>query len=785
MRRLSALTSITASLALAVSLVPTPAAAADGPWLDEDFQGGASGAFNSSGVHDVAEGHQGDGIRVDIPKGEHWGTTTHWSTKDHVGSEPTEMWIRYWLKFPTGFRVDSPNRGKLPGFGGLYTYNCLGGRPSKSSAPCWSARMAFSPLYASDGLPSRPVDPTKVTRVSFYAYLLNSNDVGQDGKILHWDPNLSTLDHNRWYCIEARVKMNDLGQQNGILEGYVDGAQAFKASNLKFRRANESQLKVKSLWFDVYYGGSATSPARNEIFFDSVAAGPSRIGCNDNQHSSGTFYDDDSSVFEKDIEKLAASGITKGCNPPTNDRFCPEDAVTRGQMAAFLERALADRLPVELSARPPSPPDFWGATTETSYSSALSVYANGGAPLGTYVVTYPIDERGGNKDWLSNGGSDNPNNWVPVQLENIWQGGATPYVRMTVANLSGLASGSLDQRLDRMLTAFRKFVNTGAGRRIMIDILPEANNENHTYGDDATRFRSAFRRVADKARQQMGNKVRTVYTGLTEMKSSRYSQSTYGIGGFRLFWPGADYADVAGISGFDDRAGSNVGFYASSVEEMVDAVGPAVPIIISSAGVPASPSESAQIDYVEALAKLTANHDQMMGIQWEDRRRGSADMRVSSSSSLQSGFAAASSKARTGGVDWLFSGASDTWSKQRLAAIPFDDSSSSIFVDNIRWLAETGITKGCGPRAFCPLDPVTRGQMAAFLSRALDLKAPSQPIVFDDARGHLFAADISKLANAGITKGCNPPANDEFCPDSYVTRGQMAAFMVRAGLTDP
>jgi hypothetical protein len=644
--------------------------------------------------------------------------------------------------------------------------------------------MAFSPLYAGDGLPSRPVDPNKVTRISFYAYLLNSSDVGQDGKILHWDPDLATLDHNRWYCIEARVKMNSLGQQDGILEGYVDGAEAFKATNLKFRRANEGQVKVKSLWFDVYYGGTATSPQRNEVFFDSVAADAQRIGCNDNSSSSGAFYDDDASIFEADIEKLAASGITKGCNPPANDRFCPEDSVTRGQMAAFLERALGDRLGVTVPDRPPSPPDFWGATTETAYTEALQVYADGGAPLDTYVVTYPIDERGGNKDWLSNSATDNPNKWVPVQLEKIWQGGATPYVRVTVDDLAALAGGSLDQRLNRMVGAFSSFVAGGDGRRLMVDILPEANNRNQPYGDDANRFRQAFRRVADKARQELGGRVRTVFSGLTEMKSNRYSQSTYGIGGYRLFWPGGEHVDVAGISGFDDRGGTNVGFYVSAVEEMVDAAGPGTPIILASAGVPAVPSEAAQIEYVGALAELVADHDQSLGVQWEDRRRGDADMRVSNGTGLQAGFATASAPARANGTDWLFSDSSSEWSSQRLAAIPFDDSTSSVFVDNIRWLARTGITKGCGTRKFCPLDPVTRGQMAAFMVRALDLPAPAQPIVFDDTRGDTFESDISRLANAGITRGCNPPRNDRFCPDSFVTLGQMAAFMVRAGLTD-
>ena len=42
-----------------------------------------------------------------------------------------------------------------------------------------------------------------------------------------------------------------------------------------------------------------------------------------------------------DIDKLATAGVTKGCNPPDNDRFCPTQNVTRGQMAALLHRALS------------------------------------------------------------------------------------------------------------------------------------------------------------------------------------------------------------------------------------------------------------------------------------------------------------------------------------------------------------------------------------------------------------------------------------------------------------
>jgi hypothetical protein len=112
----------------------------------------------------------------------------------------------------------------------------------------------------------------------------------------------------------------------------------------------------------------------------------------------------------------------------------------------------------------------------------------------------------------------------------------------------------------------------------------------------------------------------------------------------------------------------------------------------------------------------------------------------------------------------------------------FADDDTSVFLSDIEWLAGEGITKGCNPpynTLFCPNQTVTRGQMAAFLSRALDY--PAAPDAgFTDTVGITFEADINKLAAAGVTKGCNPPDNDRYCPNDPVTRGQMAAFLVRA-----
>lgn len=53
--------------------------------------------------------------------------------------------------------------------------------------------------------------------------------------------------------------------------------------------------------------------------------------------SAQTFSDDDGNPHEADIEALAAAGITKGCG---GGRFCPTAQVTRAEMATFLARAL-------------------------------------------------------------------------------------------------------------------------------------------------------------------------------------------------------------------------------------------------------------------------------------------------------------------------------------------------------------------------------------------------------------------------------------------------------------
>ena len=111
---------------------------------------------------------------------------------------------------------------------------------------------------------------------------------------------------------------------------------------------------------------------------------------------------------------------------------------------------------------------------------------------------------------------------------------------------------------------------------------------------------------------------------------------------------------------------------------------------------------------------------------------------------------------------------------------PFRDvSEENVHHRTIARLAAEQITRGCDEQLYCPTDAVTRAQMASFLVRALQLPPADSPTFTDVPARNVHAKDISALAAAGVTKGCG---DDTFCPDQYVTRAQMASFLVRAFL---
>jgi uncharacterized repeat protein (TIGR03803 family) len=104
----------------------------------------------------------------------------------------------------------------------------------------------------------------------------------------------------------------------------------------------------------------------------------------------------------------------------------------------------------------------------------------------------------------------------------------------------------------------------------------------------------------------------------------------------------------------------------------------------------------------------------------------------------------------------------------------------SAFANWIERLASEGITSGCGGGDYCPSAPVSRAQVAVLLLKAehgaayvppacrgrfLDVPCPSP-----------FADWIERLAEENVSAGCG---GGNYCPGAPVTRGQLAVFLTR------
>jgi D-alanyl-D-alanine carboxypeptidase/S-layer homology domain len=116
----------------------------------------------------------------------------------------------------------------------------------------------------------------------------------------------------------------------------------------------------------------------------------------------------------------------------------------------------------------------------------------------------------------------------------------------------------------------------------------------------------------------------------------------------------------------------------------------------------------------------------------------------------------------------------------RLPPTPFGDLVSATHRKGIACSIWYGLANGTGPTTFRPRQAVRRDQMAAFLARtmvAANVPLPSEPPQpFTDVAGSAHGAAIAQMAELDLVHGTQAT---RFAPGAAVTRGQMAAFLVR------
>ena len=96
----------------------------------------------------------------------------------------------------------------------------------------------------------------------------------------HWywtKDGLGVLERNRWYCIEQYFRVNTPGSQDGVLQGWIDGALAFEKDDVYVR--DIPSIKIEQVWMNVYHGGTAPAPRNMHLYIDNVVIAKKPIGC--------------------------------------------------------------------------------------------------------------------------------------------------------------------------------------------------------------------------------------------------------------------------------------------------------------------------------------------------------------------------------------------------------------------------------------------------------------------------------------------------------------------------
>lgn len=100
---------------------------------------------------------------------------------------------------------------------------------------------------------------------------------------MDWIGNLSgttpifATDHSGiWYCVEAHVKLNDPGQENGVHEFWIEGNLEARREGLDFVRSY-TDYAINAVFFENYWNSG--SPVQQERYFDNIIVSTEPIGC--------------------------------------------------------------------------------------------------------------------------------------------------------------------------------------------------------------------------------------------------------------------------------------------------------------------------------------------------------------------------------------------------------------------------------------------------------------------------------------------------------------------------
>ena len=171
-----------------------------------------------------------------------------WFSQQGDNTEPDEIEMTFVISMDANFQKHGVpyEAGKFSGAEGIYDNSAGWGGKQVTTQNSWSVRIGHTGENSAGEIP-----------IGLYVYHPGMAD--QYGTAI--DSGIS-LKREQEYTLQLYIKLNDVGQQNGILKLSVGDATIYHSNTWLLR--NDQSVHIKSVWLDAYIGG--TTPSQFDTF---------------------------------------------------------------------------------------------------------------------------------------------------------------------------------------------------------------------------------------------------------------------------------------------------------------------------------------------------------------------------------------------------------------------------------------------------------------------------------------------------------------------------------------
>ena len=244
-----------------------------GSYTDDDLDAGWNEPSFNNGVTEGrvgvvsgpdAFGGNGSSLSVLYPAGLAGARETGAQWKLEFGASFEEAVLSYRVKFADGF--DFVRGGKLPGLAGGTAPT---GSTQADGTNGWTGRWMWRTDFT--GVSGQPEQATTFG-ISYAKHTTSgfNMDGRQEDRVFFEDANgqRTVFVPGQWYQITQRIKMNTVGEFDGIQQIWIDGRLVLDESDLEFRVTD--QLAIDQMYFSTFFGGNDDwRTSKDEVaFFD-------------------------------------------------------------------------------------------------------------------------------------------------------------------------------------------------------------------------------------------------------------------------------------------------------------------------------------------------------------------------------------------------------------------------------------------------------------------------------------------------------------------------------------